>query len=69
MGESDIKEAKEDRETSFTRRALIQAGWTVPVIMAVAPPQAFAQSPGGHNDGHNDHGDAPHGDTHLDIPG
>ena len=33
---------EESRGHSFSRRALIQAGWTVPVIMAVNPRQALA---------------------------
>jgi hypothetical protein len=56
-----------DRESSFSRRALLHAGWTVPVILTVAPPRAFAQSPGNHTDGvnHTDsHGD--HTDAHSD---
>lgn len=40
----------EDRKSSFNRRALLHAGWAVPVIMTVAPPRAFAQSPGPHTD-------------------
>ena len=31
-----IEETKSDRERSFSRRALIRAGWTVPVVMAIA---------------------------------
>jgi hypothetical protein len=47
-----------EREAAFTRRALIQAGWTAPVVLAAALPQtAAAQS------GHTDtHGDVPHND-------
>lgn len=57
--------AAEDRERSFSRRALLHAGWTVPVIMAVAPPRLFAQSGhGDHTDGsHADHSDTVHSDT------
>ena len=53
-----------ERQLSFSRRALLHAGWTVPVILTVAPPRAFAQSPGQHTDGgvhtdsHDDHSDA-----------
>jgi hypothetical protein len=65
-----------EREAAFTRRALIQAGWTAPVILAAALPQtAAAQS--GHTDTHADvHGDVGHSDVtavtthtdHTDIP-
>jgi hypothetical protein len=62
-------ESTEDREMSFSRRALLHAGWTVPVIMTVAPPRVFAQSPGGnHTDGvtHNDAVTHTDGVTHND---
>ena len=65
-----------EREAAFTRRALIQAGWTAPVVLAAALPQtAAAQS--GHTDTHSDvHGDVAHKDVapisihtdHTDIP-
>ena len=58
-------EGSSERLSSFSRRALIHAGWTVPVIMTVAPPRAFAQSVnpnhtdgGTHGDSHDDHSDA-----------
>lgn len=43
-------EGREEREHTFSRKALLQAGWAVPVAMAVAPAAAFAQSGGPHND-------------------
>ena len=44
-------EPSADRQTDFTRRALIQAGWVAPVILAATLPQrAFAQSGGTHVD-------------------
>jgi hypothetical protein len=59
-GHSD-DEGREEREHTFSRKALIQAGWAIPVAMAVAPAAAFAQSGGGP---HNDHLDAT---THVDV--
>lgn len=57
-------ETAEDREASFSRRALLHAGWTVPVILTVAPPRAFAQSPGGQHGDSTVHTDATvHTDT------
>lgn len=46
-----------EREKSFSRRALIQAGWTIPVIMAVNPLRALAVS---------GFGDEPFND-HIDL--
>jgi hypothetical protein len=51
-----------EREWSFSRRALVKAGWTVPVVLAVAPAVAFAQSGIVHGD-HTDHVD---GNVHTD---
>lgn len=55
------------------RRALVRAGWTVPIVTSVAglsTNAAFAASP--HGDGHGDagqHTDAPHSDApHSDAP-
>lgn len=55
------------------RRALIHAGWSVPIVTTVSglsSNAAFAQSP--HADGHGDappHADAPHNDApHTDVP-
>src|SRR5262245_5280271 len=70
---SAAKPATDMRGKDFTRRALIQAGWTVPVVTAINIPEASAQTPAPHNDVH---GDAPHqddsiihSDIHLDAPG
>ena len=74
-GTTDDARAAERRK-EFTRRALLQAGWTAPLIMTVNGPSAFAQSPVPHTDHvdtpHTDHVDAPHADTahtdHVDAP-
>lgn len=65
--------AVDDEKVSKRRRALIQAGWTVPIVTAATglpSNAAFAQSP--HSDGHADtppHSDAPHNDViHTDVP-
>jgi hypothetical protein len=60
-----------EREADFTRRALLQAGWTTPVILAATLPRtAHAQS--AHTDAHTDsHGDSHqdgHGDDSVDNP-
>ena len=68
------------REAEFTRRALLQAGWTAPVVLAAALPQTAAAQTGAppvhvdsHGDStptpHTDHADAPapHGDSHIDF--
>ena len=60
---SDISERQKD----FTRRALIRAGWVVPMVTAIKIPEASAQSVPPHNDVH---GDAPHPDSdaiHTDV--
>src|SRR5262245_62900544 len=57
----------DERQRSFTRRALIRAGWMVPVVTTVNIPAASAQTPSPHNDVH---GDAQHLDQvsdHLDV--
>jgi hypothetical protein len=59
-----------EREAGFSRRALIRAGWTVPVIMAVTPSVAFAASGGGGGphtdvDAHLDNGNFT---GHVDAP-
>ncbi|MGH7389315.1 MAG: hypothetical protein ACREM3_07625 [Candidatus Rokuibacteriota bacterium] len=63
------------RDGDLTRRALIQAGWTLPVVLAVKlPTDAFAQyahgdTGGSHDDVIGGHDDAPpHSDTHGDVP-
>jgi hypothetical protein len=49
----------------FSRRALIRAGWAVPVILAVGLPQRVgAMSPVLHNDGGHDDGVEQ---THSDV--
>lgn len=79
--DSTPESRREEREKSFSRRALIQAGWSIPVIMAVNPvSKAFALTSGfgdapfedvtpfnDFND-FNDHDDTPHndGDAHND---
>jgi hypothetical protein len=61
--ESEAGEAKTERQISFTRRALVHAGWAVPVVLAVRPPVAFAQSPGGTHTDEGGHGDTVFSDT------
>ena len=61
-----------ERRKDFTRRALLRAGWTAPLVTAVNIPSAFAQSPvpphTDHSD-HSDHSDLPHQDhqDHVDA--
>ena len=48
------------------RRALLRAGWTVPVVLAVTPARSFALSPVAHADtpaGHQDSDPTAHNDT------
>ena len=47
------KTEKTDRETSLTRRAVIKAGWVVPVILAIGLPagNVFSQASGGQSGG------------------
>jgi hypothetical protein len=40
-----------DRQTDFTRRALIQAGWIAPVVLAATLPQRASAQSGNHTDG------------------
>ena len=60
----------DERQRDFTRRALLRAGWVVPLVTTVNIPSAFAQSPvpPGHAD-HDDHTDVPHSDVqpHVDT--
>jgi hypothetical protein len=51
-----------EREAAFTRRALLQAGWTAPVVLAAALPQTAAAQTG-HTDTHTD----THTDAHIDV--
>src|SRR5262245_4628935 len=58
-----------ERRRDFTRRALLRAGWVVPMVTTVNIPSASAQlpTPPPHNDVH---GDSGHGDEvveHLDV--
>src|SRR5262245_50003626 len=58
-----------ERRRDFTRRALLRAGWVVPMVTTVNIPPASAQvpTPPPHNDVH---GDSGHGDDiieHLDV--
>ncbi|HEX7137432.1 MAG TPA: hypothetical protein VF219_06285, partial [Vicinamibacterales bacterium] len=61
------------RQKEFTRRALIRAGWMVPVVTSVNIPAAMAQSPSPHNDVHGDNAHVDeidiHLDAHADTPG
>jgi hypothetical protein len=61
------EDERKERDWSFSRRALVKAGWTVPVVLAVAPAAAFAQS----GVVHVDHTDTTHQDhtdtTHQDV--
>lgn len=70
--DTEDKPRGDAEEINERRRALVRAGWTVPVVASVsglASNAAFAASP--HNDGHGDvpeHVDAPHSDVHNDVP-
>ena len=80
--EQDSPEVRSVREKTFARRALLRAGWTVPVVLSVGLPRnALAGSVHGdtgvigiHGDstgsGHGDatflHGDATKGGAHGD---
>ena len=47
VGESPAGEDSTDeseRERSFSRRALVRAGWSAPVIISVTPSRVYAQS-------------------------
>jgi hypothetical protein len=61
-----------DRELSFTRRALLEMGWRLPVIVAATIPAAFAAHGDKHEDethGDNRHLDVRHGDEKfIDVP-
>ncbi|HVW04841.1 MAG TPA: hypothetical protein VHB78_07510, partial [Vicinamibacterales bacterium] len=67
-----MADGSDDRRTQFTRRALIRAGWVVPIVTTINIAPAAAQTPPVHNDVH---GDTPHvdefdihTDAHLDTP-
>jgi hypothetical protein len=64
---SAVTPSADQRQKDFTRRALIRAGWTVPLVTTINIPEASAQTPAPHNDVH---GDSPHTDetsVHLDV--
>jgi hypothetical protein len=65
--ESAPEDDRTERERSFSRRAIVRAGWSVPVILAVAPTVAFAASGVVHLDHtdstHADHTDSTHQDS------
>ena len=72
---SENAQAAGERQKTFSRRALLEAGWTVPLIAAVHfPTDAYAVSVPAHQDStgtsHSD-GIVPHEDTggHADVPG
>jgi hypothetical protein len=54
-------------EEGFSRRALIRAGWSVPVILAVAPTAAFAASGGGAHTDVAAHVDGATVTAHIDV--
>lgn len=65
--------SEETRDVDETRRALIQAGWIIPAVIALKlPTNAFAQASGGPAPAHND--SSTHQDTtvlgqpHVDVP-
>jgi hypothetical protein len=64
-----------EREAEFTRRALLEAGWTAPVVLAVTlPATAYGQSThADHVDGlhadHTDHSDATGPGGRPPVPG
>jgi hypothetical protein len=71
--EGVAEDERMEREWSFSRRALVKAGWSVPVILAVAPSVAFAASPVAHLDHtdstHLDHTDSTHTDSTVSDRG
>ncbi len=50
---------EEERLTTFSRRELLRAGWTAPVILAVALPESAYALSSGHAD--------VHVDSHIDV--
>jgi hypothetical protein len=74
VAEAGSEEERSGLERTFSRKALLQAGWAVPVAMAIAPATAFAAS-GAHIDNGNHTDTNTHTDTtqhsdfaHTDIP-
>jgi hypothetical protein len=65
-------EAPAEREHTFSRRALLRAGWVAPVVLAVAVPErAFALSSHLDTTGFHDSGNVfcdGSGATHCDAP-
>lgn len=67
------KEAKSEGEKQFTRRALIAAGWAVPVILTVGLAQSAgaqvssAQACGNEHNNWDQHGDSSPGGCHDDF--
>ncbi len=57
--QTDTDTDTDSREKSFSRRAILHAGWTVPVVMAVAPSQAAIPPSGLHGDAHIDCANTP----------
>jgi len=64
---------REERTKSFTRRRLLQVGWTIPVIVALemSRPKTVLAQGGSHTDyidysDENPHDDVPHTDFHWD---
>jgi uncharacterized protein (DUF1501 family) len=61
-------EERAEREAGFSRRALIRAGWSVPVVLAVTPSVAFAASGGGTHTDIAAHVDGTNVTGHVDTP-
>lgn len=63
-----LNAAEKAANVSVGRRALIKAGWAVPVAMMIASPRnASAGGSAPHSDHADAHTDIPHGDAHTDI--
>lgn len=77
-GEPAPEGAKQQRRRLVSRRALVRAGWTVPVVLALhLPPNALAEYACTHSDvpatAHTDvdgtaHSDATVDGEHADVP-
>lgn len=68
---SDVKEHQQasaleesDRQKMFSRRALLQAGWSIPLFLAIGLPDELHGATADCN--HNDHTDTPEG--YIDEP-
>jgi hypothetical protein len=69
--ESVETRTKARRQKQFSRRALIAAGWAVPVVLSVGLQQKAVAAGSGHNDhndNYSDHSDN-HSDNHSDSTG